>query len=71
MKKKYMFKHLETVDESYLQHFIAAISIAGVLIVAAIVIAIHSIFPPLFEYTGSRMLQQVLDKIKSRQQKND
>ncbi|MEM1244219.1 MAG: DUF6356 family protein [Pseudomonadota bacterium] len=67
MNKKYRCKHLAAVQESYWQHFWIAFSSAVCLMFAALVIMIHAILPMFFEYTGSRILDKTLNRIKKRQ----
>lgn len=44
---------------SYLQHFRFAITLAGLLLLTVIVLAVHAILPFVFETTGSKLLNRV------------
>ncbi len=48
--------HLDSVGESYLEHFVAAGLFSGRLLIASTVCLIHAFLPFLFVRTGSELL---------------
>lgn len=55
--------HPSSVGESYLQHFGAAMSFSLGMLGAALCCAIHAVFPFLFEKTGSRIINELHDRM--------
>ncbi len=54
--KPALTKHLDSVQESYLEHLVHASGYAVKLALACIACAIHAVFPFAFEKTGSKMI---------------
>lgn len=52
-------RHLNSVDESYLEHSGHALSFAATLAIAAAACLVHALLPFLFERTGSRLVGQL------------
>lgn len=59
-------KHLEHANESYAQHLLFAVRFAGKMILGGFAIVLHAIFPAVFQTTGSRILCELYDELKSR-----
>ena len=57
----FLVRHLDSVGESYFQHFKHAMSFSLRLLYAGIVCMLHAIFPFLFEKTGSEMICKLYD----------
>ena len=60
--------HLESVDESYLEHAAFAGGFSGRLLLAAGAAAVHAVIPSLFESTASRMIAELHAKTHNRGQ---
>ncbi len=56
-------EHLESVNETYLEHFGHALRFAGTMFVGALACAIHGLLPFLFEKTGSDYIKQLYDRM--------
>ena len=63
MSAKFLTRHLESVDETYLEHFAHALSFAGTLTLAAVVCFVHALLPFLFERTGSTLITKLHDRM--------
>ncbi len=66
MIKALFLNHPGTVDETYFQHFIFAMSFAGWFFLAAAAAFIHALVPALCETTASRILKHLNHKIETR-----
>ncbi len=66
MIKALFLDHPGTVDETYLQHFVFAMSFAGWFFLAGAAAFIHALVPALFETTASRILNKLNHKITTR-----
>jgi hypothetical protein len=60
-------KHLQEVDEGYLEHMFEAWIIVLTLIFASLICFIHSIIPFLFERTASTMVKKIMSRTDRRQ----
>lgn len=56
MSANFFSRHLESVDETYFEHFGHAMRFAGTLAIAAAVCFVHALLPFIFERTGSRLV---------------
>lgn len=63
-------RHPQSVGETYLEHLGMAGGFAATLLAAAVVCAIHAIFPFMFEKTGSRMIAELYQRTGPRRIKN-
>lgn len=59
----YLNKHLESVDESYLEHLGHAWRFAVTMLIGALACAIHGLLPFLFEKTGSDYIKRLHDRM--------
>jgi hypothetical protein len=59
-------KHLDTLEESYLQHAKEGSRISARLFLASIACLIHSIVPNLFKETASSIMSSELQRVKDR-----
>ena len=66
MMKALFLDHPATVDETYGQHFVFALSFAGWFFLAGAAALIHAFVPALFETTASRILKNLNRKIETR-----
>lgn len=57
-------KHLKTNNISYTKHLIRALFNSFKLLLASIILFIHSVLPFLFENTATKLVKQVLDSLK-------
>ena len=64
--KNLFSEHPNSVGQSYSEHFLFALTIAGTCLVITIVATIHSVLPFIFKNTGSTLLQQLNRKIEAR-----
>ena len=55
--------HPASVDETYGEHFLAALSFALRLQVAALVCLVHALLPFLFVKTGSTIIAELFDRM--------
>jgi hypothetical protein len=55
--------HPRSVGENYFQHMGAALSFAGLLLLAGAASLVHSVFPFLLVGTGSRMVSRLHDRM--------
>jgi hypothetical protein len=60
-------KHLASVNESYFQHLGFALFFAARLFAAGFAVLVHALIPCLFEKTGSRIINQLHDRLHNRQ----
>lgn len=58
--------HPASVDETYMQHALFALTFAAKLFVASLVAFVHALVPPLFETTASRMIRAMHTRIAAR-----
>lgn len=58
--------HPAHVNESYLQHAVAASGFAATLFAAGFAALVHALVPALFEKTASRMVAQLHDRLQTR-----
>lgn len=63
MSVNFLTRHLESVDESYFEHFGHALGFAVTLAIAAAVCFLHALLPFLFERTGSRLIARLHDRM--------
>jgi hypothetical protein len=56
MFRKLFIDHPTAVGETYGQHFVAALSYAGPLLLAGLAATVHAVVPGLCEKTGSRTI---------------
>ncbi len=63
MSANFFTRHLESVEETYVEHFGHALSFAATLAVAAAVCLVHALLPFLFESTGSRLIHRLHDRM--------
>ena len=63
---RWFLQHPQGVGETYGQHFVFALSFAGLLIFAAGAALIHALIPALCETTASRTLARLSQKIERR-----
>ena len=56
-------KHPRTYGETYFEHFRYALKFGLTLILAGMACIIHSVFPWLFEYTGSNTVFNLTKKL--------
>lgn len=76
MPAKFLTRHLESVDESYFEHFRHALSFSGALALGAGVCFVHAVAPFLFEQTGSNLVRRlhqrmVAQRTKASRSQND
>ncbi len=64
-------RHLKDVGESYPEHFIAASGFGIRMMTTGLACFIHSIFPFLFEKTGSDMVRRLHDEMVIKRRKAD
>lgn len=57
-----MIDHLRKNNIGYFPHMLRAIRIAALASMAVPVLVIHSIFPFIFEDTGTKLLRKALEK---------
>ena len=53
------FHHLDQVNQTYLTHFYDAISYSYISMKASFCFFVHSIYPDLFEYEGSQLIENL------------
>jgi len=58
-----MNSHLESVNESYLQHMRHALSFTLNMLVGAGCCLVHAFFPSLFEHAGSKIVNKLYDRM--------
>ncbi len=63
MIQRLFTEHPRSVDESYLQHLMVALSFSVRLALAALACLIHALLPFLFVKTGSRMIALLHDRM--------
>lgn len=63
MSGNFLTRHLESVDETYLEHFGHALRFAVTLALAAVVCFVHALLPFLFERTGSQLIGRLHDRM--------
>ncbi len=68
---KFFVSHPRTVDETYLEHFVVALSFAFRLGGAALACLIHALVPGLFVKTGSTMINQLYAEMVLNRNKNN
>jgi hypothetical protein len=56
-------RHPTSVDETYGEHFAAACSFAGPLLLAGLACLVHAFLPFLFEKTGSTVIAGLHDRM--------
>ncbi len=74
---KILTRHLEEVNETYVEHFGHAMGFALKMLIGAIACAVHAIVPFAFERTGSKMIAELYDcmvtsraELSTREQRN-
>lgn len=68
MIKRIFLDHPHTVDESFSQHFVFAMTFALRLLLAAAAACVHALVPCLFEKTASRIIADLYHKTSTRGQ---
>ena len=63
MSSSFLTRHLESVDETYFEHFWQAVQFSLTLAVAAAVYLVHALLPFLFERTGSQLIGKLHDRM--------
>ncbi len=63
MIRRLFTAHPATVSESYGEHFGTASGFAMKLFLASLACAVHAVLPFLFEKTGSRMINELHDRM--------
>lgn len=63
MIQRLFTEHPRSVDESYLQHLVAALGFSGRLALAAAACLVHAFLPFLFVKTGSAMITTLHDRM--------
>ena len=63
-------KHPKNVGESYLTHFIKALSFSYRLFVLSLKVFIHSIFPFIYKDAASMRIKQINDDMQKRKNKS-
>ena len=59
----YFTRHLDSVDEGYLEHARHALGFSVHLLVGGLVCLVHAVFPFLFERTGSDIIRRLHDRM--------
>lgn len=59
----YFTRHLESVDETYLQHFRHAMGFAVNMFVGSLYCLAHALLPFLFERAGSDVIRRLNDRM--------
>ena len=60
---KFLTSHLDSVGETYFQHFRHAMSFAVAMFFGATACLVHALFPFLFEKTGSDCIKTLHDRM--------
>lgn len=55
----FRFKHLNLVKQTYFEHFFDAISYSYMASKASFYFLIHSLWPDLFEFDGSKQIEKL------------
>ena len=63
MFSSFLTRHLQSVDETYFEHFGQALRFSITLAVAAVVCLVHALLPFLFERTGSQLIDRLHDRM--------
>ena len=63
MSSSFRTRHLESVDETYFEHFGQAMGFSLTLAVAAVVCLVHALLPFLFERTGSQLIGRLHNRM--------
>ena len=63
-------RHLQSVSEGYVQHMVFAVGLGICMILGGLASIVHGICPAIFEYTGSRTVARLQNKIDTRMQQN-
>lgn len=63
MFKTLFLQHPASVGESYVEHLLNAASFSALLTLAAIMCAVHALFPFLFEKTASSLVRRLHDRM--------
>lgn len=61
--------HLRDVGETYTEHMACAAGFAWALLCAALVCAIHAVFPFWFVHTASRRVRRLEERMRTRAEK--
>lgn len=59
----YFTRHLDRVDETYLQHLRHALGFAAGMFVGSLYCLAHALFPFLFERAGSDVIRRLHDRM--------
>lgn len=62
-KGNFFTRHLNTVNENYFEHFFHAMSFTVSMFIGAFACLLHTIFPFLFEKTGSKIINTLYDRM--------
>ena len=63
MHDRFLTRHLENVNETYLEHMGQAMSFALTMAFGAFVCFVHALLPFLFERTGSDCIRRLHDRM--------
>ena len=66
MFKNVFTEHPNSVNQTYLEHAVFALTIAGTCLIVTIVATVHSLLPMVFKNTGSNLLKKLNSKIEER-----
>lgn len=68
---KYFIEHPKTVDESYLEHLVVALSFSCRLLAAGAACLVHALVPGLFVKTGSSMIDELYSEMVQNRHRNN
>ena len=66
MLRKLFIEHPESVDESYGEHMLFALSFAGLLFLAGFAALVHALVPGLCKKTASQLIRKMYARIEYR-----
>ena len=66
MIKRVFLNHPASVDETFWEHFLFALTFSATLFAAAFAALIHALIPCLFEKTASRLVAQLYHRTHNR-----
>jgi hypothetical protein len=68
--RRLFVEHPASVDETYLQHFITAVSFGTAMIVAGVACMVHGLLPAVFVTRGSDTIYALHERMVVRRRKN-
>ena len=68
--RRLFVEHPASVDETYLQHFITAVSFGTAMIVAGVACMVHGLLPAVFVTRGSETIYALHERMVVRRRKN-